>query len=166
MINRYSHQCDLYQDWDLLHEKKTRNGTLTVIIKISTKDSYWWLARVTFTVPFGFLTQNFGMWWGHTIGTLLFYECRFSGGDTMRCWGDSNPTLCKRIWSFCTHRQQGCKNFRCQHLRHRLYPSHLMKLSLTTFAYFQISHLIIQFNCTLKVVNWIGVPSGFSALGK
>ena len=30
-------------------------------------------------------------------GTLSFYECSFSGGDTMRCWGHSNPILCKRI---------------------------------------------------------------------
>ena len=26
-------------------------------------------------------------------GNLLFYECRLSGGNTMRCWGHSNFTL-------------------------------------------------------------------------
>ena len=29
-------------------------------------------------------------------GTLSFYECRFSGMDTMRWWGHSNNTLCKK----------------------------------------------------------------------
>ena len=27
---------------------------------------------------------------------LSFFECRFSGGDTMRWWGHSNPTICKK----------------------------------------------------------------------
>ena len=25
--------------------------------------------------------------------TLSFYECRFSGGETKRCWGHSSPYL-------------------------------------------------------------------------
>ena len=29
-------------------------------------------------------------------GILSFYECRFSGGDTMRWWGHTNPTVCKK----------------------------------------------------------------------
>ena len=33
-------------------------------------------------VAFGFLPQNFGRWWEPTDGTLSFYECRFSGGNT------------------------------------------------------------------------------------
>ena len=33
-------------------------------------------------VTFGFLPQHFGRWWGPTDGTLSFYECWFSGGDT------------------------------------------------------------------------------------
>ena len=37
------------------------------------------------------------MWQGPTDGILSFYECRFSGGDTMRWWRHSNPTLCKKI---------------------------------------------------------------------
>ena len=42
---------------------------------------------------------------------LPFYECRFSGGDTMRWWGHSNPTLCKRIcFNFFTHAVTGHKN--------------------------------------------------------
>ena len=49
-------------------------------------------------VVFGFLSPNFGRWWGPLNGTLAFYECRFSGGDTMRRWGHSNLTLCKRIY--------------------------------------------------------------------
>ena len=27
-------------------------------------------------------------------GTLSFYECRLSGGDTQRGWWHSNPTFC------------------------------------------------------------------------
>ena len=37
-------------------------------------------------VAFGFLPQNFWKWQGPTNGTLSFYECRFSGGDTIK-WG-------------------------------------------------------------------------------
>ena len=29
-------------------------------------------------------------------GTLSFYECRFSGGDTMRWWGILNPYLMQK----------------------------------------------------------------------
>ena len=59
--------------------------------------NFWWFVRVTLVIAFGFLPQNFGRWWGPMNGPLSFYECRFSGGDTMRWWGHSNPTLCKRI---------------------------------------------------------------------
>ena len=52
-----------------------------------------WLIRVSLVVTFGFLSQNFGRWRGPANGTLSFYECRFSGGDTMRWWGHSNPTI-------------------------------------------------------------------------
>ena len=38
--------------------------------------------RVILLVVFGFLSQNFGTWWGLTNGTLSFYECRLGGGDT------------------------------------------------------------------------------------
>ena len=33
-------------------------------------------------VAFRFLLENFGRWWEPTNGTLSFYECRLSGGDT------------------------------------------------------------------------------------
>ena len=52
---------------------------------------------VTLMVALGFLPWNFGSWWGPRNGTLLQYECRLSGGDTMRWWGHSNPTLCNII---------------------------------------------------------------------
>ena len=48
-------------------------------------------------VGFGYLPQNFKWWWVPMNGTLSFYECRFSGGDTMKWWGHSNPILCKRV---------------------------------------------------------------------
>ena len=51
---------------------------------------------VTLVVTFGFLPPNLVRLQGPTNGTLSFYECRFSSGDTMRWWGYSNPTLCKR----------------------------------------------------------------------
>ena len=44
-------------------------------------------------VAFGFLPQNIGRWPAPMNGTLAFYECKFSGGGTMRCWGHSNPTM-------------------------------------------------------------------------
>ena len=72
--------------------------------------------RVTLVVTFGFLHQNFGRWQGSMNGTLSFYECRFSGENTMRRWGHSKPNVSERIWIFCTHRQWGCKNFRCEQL--------------------------------------------------
>ena len=37
---------------------------------------------VTLVVAFVFLPQIFGRWWGPVNGTLSFYECRLSGGDT------------------------------------------------------------------------------------
>ena len=40
-------------------------------------------------VTFGFLLQK-NWWQGPTNGTLLFYECRLSGGYTQRWWGHSN----------------------------------------------------------------------------
>ena len=46
-------------------------------------------------VAFGFLPQNFGSLRGPMIGTLSFYECRLSSGDTLRCY--SNPTCCNEI---------------------------------------------------------------------
>ena len=49
-------------------------------------------------VALGFLAQNFGRWWGVMNGTLSFYECRFSGGDTMRWWGHSNSTCAKEFF--------------------------------------------------------------------
>ena len=30
-------------------------------------------------------------------GTLSFYECRLSDGDTQRWWAHPNPTCCNRI---------------------------------------------------------------------
>ena len=44
-----------------------------------------------------FFSPNVGRWQGPTNVTLSFYECRFSSWDTMRWWGYSNHTLCKRI---------------------------------------------------------------------
>ena len=44
-------------------------------------------------LAFDFLLPNYGMWWGLKNGTLSFYACTFSGGDTMRWWGHSNPTI-------------------------------------------------------------------------
>ena len=58
---------------------------------------YWWLVRVTLAVPFFFLPQNFERWQGVINGTLSFYECKFSGGDSMMLWEHSNPSLCARI---------------------------------------------------------------------
>ena len=56
-------------------------------------------------------------------GTLSFYECRFSGGDTMREWGHSNPTLCKRFLALFDLTGSGdVNNFGCQqesHLSHQ-----------------------------------------------
>ena len=49
--------------------------------------------RVTLVVAFGFLPQNFGT----KNGTLLFYECRLSVGDTQRWWGHLNPSCCNQI---------------------------------------------------------------------
>ena len=33
-------------------------------------------------VAFGFLSQNFGRWWGLTSAILSFYDCRLIGGNT------------------------------------------------------------------------------------
>ena len=101
----------------------------------------WWLVRVTLVVAFNFLPQKFGRWQVPMSGTLSFYECRFCRGDTMRWWEHSNTSLSKDfVWTYCTLRQWGCKNFGSEHLHlcantHAIfcaqhehsYPSHLMK---------------------------------------
>ena len=76
----------------------------------------WWLDRDTIIIFGGLLESPWLLlaFWPKILGgdrdlrmvLLSFYECRFSGGDTMRWWGHSNPTLCKRIClNFCTRRQ-------------------------------------------------------------
>ena len=52
---------------------------------------YWWLFRITLMVTFGFLPQNFGMWWGPTNGTLSMI-LRLQ----IQWWGHSNPIFCKK----------------------------------------------------------------------
>ena len=51
--------------------------------------------------------------------TFSFYECKFSGGDTLL-----------HAKTFCTHRWQGCKNFGCE----CSCPGHLVKRSLTVLT--------------------------------
>ena len=43
------------------------------------------------------LTGILGRWQGPENGTLLFYECRLSGGDTQRWREYLNPTYCNQI---------------------------------------------------------------------
>ena len=69
-------------------------------------------------------------------GTLSFYKWRFSGGDTTR-WCDTQilPYAKAFVRTFCTHRQQGCKSFRCEHLCHGFRPSHLVEFLLPNFYF-------------------------------
>ena len=60
----------------------------------------WWLVRVILVVAFGFLLQNVGRWYGPTNCTLSFYECRFSGGDTITCWRTLKPNLMQKTLKF------------------------------------------------------------------
>ena len=72
---------------------------------------YWWLARVTLVVGFGFLAQNVGPMVGTYECHLLFCECRWGGGCSWRWWGHLNTTHYNQIyWTFCTHRWWGPKN--------------------------------------------------------
>ena len=38
--------------------------------------------RATLVIAFGFLSQNFGRWWGSMTAILSFFDRRLSGGDT------------------------------------------------------------------------------------
>ena len=58
-------------------------------------------------VAFGFCLKILGGGWGAMSSTLSFHECRFSGGNTMRWWGLSNSTKCKRICLNFFHSQVG-----------------------------------------------------------
>ena len=58
---------------------------------------YWWLREPSYVVAFGILPYNFGRWRGPTNVTLLLHECSFSGGNTLRWLGNSNPTCCNII---------------------------------------------------------------------
>ena len=59
-------------------------------------------------------------------GTLSFYECRFSSGDTMRWWAHSNPILCKRICLNFLHSQT--EGMQKNLLRKSLHLSQLVSL--------------------------------------
>ena len=60
---------------------------------------YWWLVRVTLVVAFG--PKILGGGWNLLMILLSF--CK--------------PYLMeKNVWTFCTHRWWGSKNFRCEHL--------------------------------------------------
>ena len=70
-------------------------------------------------------------------GTLLQYECRLSGGDTMRWLGHLNHNSCNIICSnFFSHRQWGCKNFGCEYSSHLPRPSHLVEFPRPIFLLF------------------------------
>ena len=78
----------------------------------------------------------FGRWQGPMNGTLSFYKWRFSGGDTTRWWDTQILPYAKAfVRTFCTHRQQGCKIFRCEHLCHGFRPSHLVEFLLPNFYF-------------------------------
>ena len=92
-----------------------------------------------------FLPQNLGRWQEPTNSSLSIYEWRFNGENTMRWWGHSNPTLCKRVClNLWTHRQQAHKNFgrKHSHLSHLVeyplpifYAQYLMSQHFDTFDY-------------------------------
>ena len=44
-------------------------------------------------IAFGFLPQHFERWQDPRIILLLFYECRFNGGDALRWSGHSNSAI-------------------------------------------------------------------------
>ena len=46
-------------------------------------------------VAFGFLPQNFGMWWSPT-NAILFYDCILRDGDNQRWWRHSNLACCNQ----------------------------------------------------------------------
>ena len=108
-------------------------GLMWLLLHVSMFVSCWWLVRVTLVVAFGFLIKHLGRRWGPMNGTLSFYEYRFSGGDTQTL-----PYAKEFVWSFYTHRQQGCKNFghecSCHCMSHLSGLRCLEKLSL----FFQI----------------------------
>ena len=87
-------------------------------------------------------------------GTLSFYEYNSSGGNTMREWGHSDPTLCKKfVWTVCIHRQWGWKNVGCKHLRPGV--SHLVevfKLPVSSGQRFRPDFL--QREITMKFYSW------------
>ena len=74
-------------------------------------------------VAFGILPHSFWRWQEPMNGTLSFYECSLSVGDTMRWWGHSNPTICKkkkfelfaltddRTQELCLYRSHHCGTF-------------------------------------------------------
>ena len=104
-------------------------------------------------VAFGFLPQNFWRWQGPTNGTLSFYECRFSGGDTMRWWGQSNPKICKRIGLNLLHSQavkpksHNCGTFTTFNCWLELYP---LAEKVTHLAQFFNQ---MKFNCRNATLN-------------
>ena len=66
-------------------------------LEITTMITFGGFCRVTLVVASGFLPQNFRRWQGSMNGTLSFYKCRLSSGDTQRWWGHSTPTCCNQI---------------------------------------------------------------------
>ena len=119
-----------------------------VLSNVIQYGNIFWLVRVILVVAFGFCPKMLGGVRDLRSILLSFYECRFSGGNTMRWWGHSNPTICQRIYLnlFYSKVWSGQKKFGCKHLRlascsHALLAlvlaltSHLVKLSLPNISF-------------------------------
>ena len=101
--------------------------------------------RVTLVAGFGFLPQNGGMWSGPMNGTLSFYECSWSSGNSMRWWRYSNPTCYNPIYLKFVHSKEGIRVPR-HHSGISCIKSHLVKL----FTIFQTQTLL-----SIKKFNFI-----------
>ena len=90
---------------------------------------------------------------------LSFYECIFSDGDPMRWWDTQTLPYAKEfVWTSCTHRPWGCRNFKRSH------PNHLLKLSLTIFT---VRNEVVKVRflhvsvCPQGGSTWTGTPKGY-----
>ena len=106
-------------------------GVLTSVMPIW--DLIGGSCRVTLVIAFGFLPQTYGRWWGPMNGTLSFYECRFSGGDT------TLPVAIKFAWTFCTDRRFGGWDAKAL-LLHPLTPARTQELLCETSTTFNLSN--------------------------
>ena len=64
--------------------------------------SFWWLVRVNLVVPFGFLSQVFGRYWGPANDTFAFVWIQLESCGQSKVVGTLKPNLLLQVYKLQT----------------------------------------------------------------